>query len=177
MPGRQLKRGLVQVYTGNGKGKTTAALGLAIRAAGQGMRVFIGQFMKGVPYGELEILIHVSNITIRQFGSPHWVHPKSIRDEDRRLAEEGFEEARKVVLSEEYDVAILDEINVVLAFGLLPLEPVLDLIANKPAMLELVLTGRGAPREIMEVADLVTEMVPVKHPFDKGIEARRGIEF
>ncbi|MBI4317097.1 MAG: cob(I)yrinic acid a,c-diamide adenosyltransferase [Chloroflexi bacterium] len=177
MPDRPFGRGLVQVYTGAGKGKTTAALGLSIRAVGHGLRVFIAQFMKGVTYGELRTLLGIPNITIRQFGSSHWIIPGQIKEEDKQLAFAGFERACEAISSGQYDLAILDEINVALSFGLLPLGPILDLIATKPLQVELVLTGRNAPREVIDLADLVTEMVPIKHPFQKGVPARRGIEW
>lgn len=174
---KPFQRGLVQVYTGSGKGKTTAAIGLAIRAAGQGLRVYIAQFMKGVSYGELNILSKIPNLTVRQFGLPHWIIPSRITDEDREAASRGFDEAREAVFSGEYDVVIMDEVNVALAWQLVPLEKVVDLIRFKPPEVELVLTGRLARPEIIALADLVTEMVPIRHPFEKGILARKGIEF
>ncbi len=177
LPKRTFDRGLVQVYTGPGKGKTTAAIGLAIRAVGQGLRVYIAQFMKGVTYGELNTLAKVGNITVKQFGAPHWIVPERITPEDREAANKGFDEVREAVFSGDYDIVVMDEINVATAWRLVPLERVLDLIRTKPAEVELVLTGRLARPEIVELADLVTEMVPVKHPFEKGIFARRGIEF
>ncbi len=177
LPARHFERGLVQVYTGTGKGKTTAALGLAIRAAGHGLRVFIAQFMKGANYGELNTLARISNISVKQFGQAHWVLPEHITEDDRKAAREGFDEARAAVLSGRYDVVVLDEINVATAWDLVPLEWLLDLIRDKPRNVELVLTGRLARQEIIEAADLVTEMVQIKHPFEKGISARQGIEF
>lgn len=177
LPDRPFERGLVQVYTGAGKGKTTAAIGLSIRAVGQGLRVYIAQFMKGVTYGELKTLANVGNITVRQFGSPHWIIPDRITPEDSEAANRGFDEVREAVFSGDYDIVIMDEINVATAWGLVPLERVVDLIVNRPPKVELVLTGRLARPEIIELADLVTEMVPIKHPFEKGIFARRGIEF
>lgn len=176
-PPRRWERGLVQVYTGDGKGKTTAALGLALRAAGQGFRVYIAQFMKGIPYGEVLALRQVAGITLRQFGRAEWVHPERVREEDRQAAQEGLQAAKAAVFSGEYDLVILDEINVALAWGLLPQAEVLALVSAKPPPVELVLTGRYAPAKVMELADLVTEMKLVKHPYDKGIRARRGIEF
>src|SRR3990172_8569569 len=160
--------GLVQVYTGAGKGKTTAALGLACRAAGQGLSVLIVQFMKGVAYGELSALCKIENIRIVQFGEPHWVHPSEIRQEDRNQARQGLDYAERAVLSGDYQLVVLDEINVALSYKLLPVDLVVDLIRRKPANVELVLTGRGAPKQVLDVADLVTKMVEVKHPYHKG---------
>ena len=169
--------GLVQVYTGAGKGKTTAALGLACRAAGQGLSVLIVQFMKGVAYGELSALRKLENITIVQFGEPHWVHPSEIRQEDKDQARRGLDYAERAVFGGEYQLVVLDEVNVALSYKLLPVESVVDLIRRKPANVELVLTGRGAPKQVLELADLVTKMVEVKHPYHKGVLARRGIEY
>ena len=177
LPDRSFKKGLVQVYTGDGKGKTTAALGLALRALGQGLRVYVIQFMKGVPYGELNLLRTLPNISIIQFGNPQWVDPDNISEEERLRAQQGFDHAKEVIHSSKYDIVILDEINVAVSLKLLPLEPVLDLIRSRPEKVELVLTGRSAAQEVVELADLVTEMRLVKHPFEKKIGARRGIEY
>lgn len=177
LPSQPFERGLVQVYTGNGKGKTTAAIGLAIRAVGQGLRVFIGQFMKGSTYGELSTLALIPNITLRQFGTGRWVIRGQAAPEDIEAAQKGFAEVEEAVFSGDYDVVVMDEINVATAWQLIPLEKVIELIRHKPAKVELVLTGRAAPPEIVDLADLVTEMMPIKHPADKGIFARKGIEF
>jgi cob(I)alamin adenosyltransferase len=174
----KLTEGLVQVYTGNGKGKTTASLGLAFRAAGHGLRVRILQFMKGsTVYGELESARRLApEITIEQVGRDTFVSRSHPDPEDARLAREGFEKAKEIVLSGEYDLVILDEINCAVDFGLIPVTEVADLIRFKPAHIELVLTGRGAHPEIVELADLVTEMREVKHYFNSGRHARTGIE-
>lgn len=171
------QRGLVQVYTGNGKGKTTAALGLALRAAGYGLRTKVIQFLKGVPYGELSSVSGVPSITIEQFGTKEWLHPQSIREEDRRRAREAMRRAREVVARGEANIVVLDEVNLALDWKMLPAAEVLDLMATKPDAIELVLTGRSCPAEIMAAADLVTEMHEVKHPYQRGIDARGGIEF
>ncbi|MGB5932338.1 MAG: cob(I)yrinic acid a,c-diamide adenosyltransferase [Anaerolineae bacterium] len=173
-----LKRGLVQVYTGEGKGKTTAALGLAMRAAGHGLKVYIIQFMKGWPnYGELKTVGGHPQITLRQFGRPEFVDPDKPEPLDREMAQEALREARRVLTSGSYDLVILDEVNVALKYGLIELRDVLALIEEKPKHLELVLTGRYAPPEVIERADLVTEMREVKHPYRIGIEGQEGIEY
>jgi cob(I)alamin adenosyltransferase len=174
----RLDQGLIEVYTGGGKGKTTAALGLALRAAGQGLQVYIVQFMKGWPdYGELTALKRQPNITLVQFGRPDFVDRDNPDPQDVRMAQEALEHSFDIVSSGRYDVVILDEINVALDFGLVSLERVLALLDAKPPYVELVLTGRAAHPEIIERADLVTEMLSTKHPYDKGIDCRKGIEY
>jgi len=174
----KLEKGLVQVYTGDGKGKTTAAFGLALRAIGRGLKVYIIQFIKGgFDYGELYVVDKLPNITLRAFGRGRFVTELPPPEEDVELAEEALELAEKVVKSGEHDVVILDEINVALHLKLISLERVLELIKNKPEHVELILTGRYAPKEIIDVADLVTEMREVKHPYRSGYQARKGIEF
>ncbi len=167
--------GYVHVYTGNGKGKTTAALGLAVRAAGRGYKTFIGQFLKGVEYGELKIEEFTNGLVkIRQFGKKTFVH--DITEEDIKLAEKGFEECRKAIFSGNYHIVVLDEINVAIYFRLIKTEDVVKLIKEKPKGVEIVLTGRYAPKVLIEIADLVSEIREVKHYYQKGIEARDGIE-
>ena len=174
----KLEKGLVQVYTGNGKGKTTAAFGLALRAIGRGLKVYIIQFIKGgFDYGELYIVDKLPNLTLKAFGRGKFVTQKPAGKEDVELAGEALTLADEVVKSGEYDIVILDEINVALNLKLIKTEKVLELIKNKPKHVELVLTGRYAPDEIIEVADLVTEMKEVKHPYNKGYQARKGIEY
>lgn len=170
--------GLVQVYTGDGKGKTTAAIGLAVRAAGHGMHTYVGQFLKGRPYGELEALKRLAPwVTVEQYGLDSWTHVDRVTPEQRAAAEAGLDRARTALLSGEYELVVLDEVNVALFFKLLTEEAVLALMANRPAHVELVLTGRRAPQAILEQADLITEMVEVRHPYQRGIEARQGIEY
>ena len=172
------RQGLIQVYTGPGKGKTTAALGLALRAAGQSMRVYIIQFMKGWPhYGELVSVQKLPEITLRQFGRPEFVDKDNPHPEDIRLAREALDHARQIIDGGEHDMLILDEVNVALAWGLIEMEELLSLMDAKPKDMELVLTGRSAHPEVMKRADLVTEMLDIKHPFDAGVPARQGIEF
>ncbi|MGC8873157.1 MAG: cob(I)yrinic acid a,c-diamide adenosyltransferase [Chloroflexia bacterium] len=176
--GGEERRGFVQVYTGDGKGKTTAALGLALRAAGHGLYTYIGQFMKGQPYGELEAArLLAPYLTIEQYGRPSFVHVRHATPEDIRCAHEGLARAREALLSGRYDIVVLDEVCVALHFGLLTLPEVLSLLNERPAKVELVLTGRRAPKELLDRADLVTEMREIKHPYASGVSARPGIEY
>jgi cob(I)alamin adenosyltransferase len=174
----KLEKGLVQVYTGNGKGKTTAAFGLALRAIGRGLKVYIIQFIKGgFDYGELYIAKDLPNLTLKAFGQGKFVTQMPPSKEDVKIANEAFKLAEEVVKSGKYDMVILDEINVAISLRLIKVEEVLELIKNKPEHVELVLTGRYAPKEIVEVADLVTEMKEIKHPYTQGFPPRKGIEF
>jgi len=174
----KLEKGLIQVYTGNGKGKTSAAFGLALRAVGNGLKVFVIQFIKGgFDYGELRAVKFLPNLELRAFGRGKFILEMPPDREDVRLAREGFELAKKVVESGDFDVVVLDEINVAMYLKLLRVSEVLDVIRSKPKHVELVLTGRNAPSEIVEVADLVTEMREVKHPFASGLQPRKGIEY
>jgi len=174
----KLEQGLVQVYTGNGKGKTSAAFGLALRAIGRGLKVYIIQFIKGgFDYGELYTVDRFPNLELKAFGRGRFVTEKPPNEEDVKLSEEALALAEEVVKGGEYDIVILDEINVALNLKLIDLERVLELINNKPKHVELVLTGRYAPKEIIKAANLVTEMKEVKHPFNKGYQARKGIEY
>jgi cob(I)alamin adenosyltransferase len=172
-----LEQGCTQVYTGNGKGKTTAALGLSLRALGRGLRVCFFQFIKGGgPYGEQLIAAKLgSDFTIIQTGSSGWVNTKDI-SEDRRLAQEALQQAREELLTGKYDLFVCDEILGAVGFGLVDLEQVLEFIRLKPGGVELVLTGRNAPEEVVQLADLVTEMHEVKHYYRAGVPARTGIE-
>ena len=173
-----MEKGLVQVYTGDGKGKTSAAFGLALRAAGRGLRVFVIQFIKGgFDYGELYAVKQLPNLELKAFGQGKFVTQVPPSQKDIALAKEAMALARRVVEKGEYDVVILDEVNVAIHLGLLSLEEVLKLVRAKPKNVELVLTGRNAPKEIVEVADLVTEMREVKHPYAKGVKPRKGIEY
>ncbi len=168
---------MVQVYTGDGKGKTTAAFGLALRAAGHNWRVLIVQFMKGNSgYGEVVSAKYVPGLDVRQFGLKTFVEKGNPKPEDLTLAQEGLEFARKAIRSGKYQLVILDEINVAVDYGLLPLEDVLNLCRQCPPEVELVLTGRGAKGQLLEVADLVSEIKEIKHPFQKGVVNRVGID-
>ena len=172
-------KGFTQIYTGNGKGKTTAAIGLAIRAAGRGYKTFIAQFMKKGDYGEtLFINEHLKGyITIEQFGLPRFHHSeKGVTEEETKAAMEGIEAVKIAVQSQEYNIVILDEINVLLYFNIIDSKHVIEIIENKPENVELILTGRNAPEEIQKKSDLVTEMKEIKHYFKKNITSRNGIE-
>jgi cob(I)alamin adenosyltransferase len=173
-----MEQGLIQVYTGDGKGKTTAAFGLALRAAGKGFKVFIVQFLKGRPYGELESVKKLAPlITVVQSGLDSFVKKGEPSEEDLRLAHEGLILAKEAILSCEYDIVVLDEVNVAVELGVLTVEEVVLLLDAKPAGVELVLTGRFAPEEFCERADLITDMRCVRHCYDKGVPMREGIEF
>lgn len=174
----RLEKGLVQVYTGNGKGKTSAALGLALRATGRGLKVYVIQFIKGgFDYGELHVVDRLPNLTLKAFGRGKFITSKPPEKEDVKLAEEALKLAEEITQSREYDVVILDEINVALHLKLIKLQEVEEMIKRKPENVEIVLTGRNAPEEIIELADLVTELKEIKHPFSKGFQARKGIEY
>jgi len=174
-----LLEGLVQIYTGDGKGKTTAAFGLALRAVGHGFRVYIIQFMKGNDgSGELEGVKRLSpECQIEHFGGPGWVHKGERLKENIEEAYKAFLRAQEIILSGNWDIVILDEILNALWFELIPESEVLELLSKKPSHMELILTGRNASQPLIERADLVTEMVKRKHPCEKGIMSRQGIEF
>jgi cob(I)alamin adenosyltransferase len=171
-----MRRGYVQVYTGDGKGKTTAALGLALRAAGAGLSVFIAQFVKKQKCSEHRALERFSGIiTVRRYGGG--LIPKTGPDEaDVASARKGIREVTGLIRTGSYDVVILDEINVAIDLGLVGVDDVLRLIRERPAHIELILTGRNADKRIIAEADLVTEMREVKHYFKKGVAGRGGIE-
>jgi cob(I)alamin adenosyltransferase len=169
--------GLIHVYTGNGKGKTTAAVGQAIRACGHGARVVMIQFMKGREYGELRCADLLDNFEILQFGRDQFVDKSNPAQIDIEYARKGLNAAKEIVEKGDCDLLVLDEINVALDFALLPVEEVLALLAGKPEQIEVILTGRNAPQEMIDIADLVTEMREIKHPYQLGIEMRKGIEY
>ncbi len=167
---------MVHIYTGDGKGKTTAALGLALRAAGHGMRSFIGQFMKGSAYGELTSLARIPEIEVRQFGWPDCIRRGDVTDFHREKSRAGLAVCREMAKSRAFDLLILDEACVALWFGLLDEADLLDFIRRHRDTHEIVLTGRNAPPALLATADLVTRMACERHYFDKGVEARTGIE-
>ena len=170
--------GLVQVYTGSGKGKTTAALGLAMRAIGHGLTVYMIQFMKGkTNYGELHSAKRLPNFKIEQFGRPSFVDKKKPAQADIKGAEKALRKAKKIIESGKWAIVILDEINVALDYKLIQVKDVLELVRSKPHHVELVLTGRKAPKSMISVADLVSEVREVKHPYrTRKLKSRRGIE-
>jgi len=170
-------QGRFQIYTGEGKGKTTASLGLAVRAVGNGFPVYIGQFMKGRDYGELHGVRHLPGLVLEQYGSPDWVYEGKIKPGQRQQAEAGLEKGKGALTGGAYRIVIMDELNVAIRFGLLPLEAAMELVKLRPADVELIITGRDADPALMELADLVTEMNPLKHYFSAGQMARRGIEY
>jgi cob(I)alamin adenosyltransferase len=175
---RKKNKGLIQVLTGNGKGKTSAALGSILRAAGHGFKVFIVFFMKGkYPYGEFSSLPRLPNVEVASFGLRCLVDRNNINPEEIEQAQLALKTAREAMLSGKYDIVVLDEVNVAVYFKLIPLDDVVKLVEAKPPELELILTGRYAEAAVIERADLVTEMVKVKHPYDKGVKARKGIEY
>jgi cob(I)alamin adenosyltransferase len=174
----RFSKGLIQVYTGNGKGKTTCALGLGLRAVGQGLKVYIIQFLKGRETGESRTAARLTpELTLRYFGRPGLGKLRSPTPEDLQIIREAWGLARRVIEAGEHDLVILDEINLALAFGQVPLTEVLETLNLRPPGVEVVLTGRQAPPEILELADLVTEMHPVKHYLQAGVPAREGIEY
>lgn len=169
-------KGYVQVYTGDGKGKTTAAIGMAIRAVGAGLKVFIGQFVKNMYYNELKPLQKFHpNVVVKQYGRSCFIY-NDPNEEDIQAARKGFDDIERIIKSKEYDVVILDEANIAMYYNLIPVNEFIRLIDEKPENVELVFTGRKAPGELLEKADLVTEMKEMKHYYNKGIEAREGIE-
>jgi len=172
-----LKKGYIHVYTGPGKGKTTAALGLGLRAAGAGLKVHMLQFMKGRRYSELDAIENIPGFTISQHGRDEFVCKENPEQIDIDLAQQGFAYAKEIIKKEKYDLVILDEINVAVDFNLIDVDDVLEIVEGKPEKLELVLTGRYAHPKITRIADYVTEMLEIKHPYQHGVEARKGIDF
>ncbi len=168
---------MIQVYTGNGKGKTTAAIGQAIRALGQGFKVLIIQFMKGEEYGEIRVLKNLPNIEVRQFGRPTFVKKGKPEEADIRLARAGLKFAEDKIKEGSVDMLILDELNVAIDYGLLSLTNVLPILQRAPKDMEIVITGRYAPDELMAIADLVSEIKEIKHPLRKGVVNRPGIDY
>ncbi|MDO9528547.1 MAG: cob(I)yrinic acid a,c-diamide adenosyltransferase [Syntrophales bacterium] len=174
----QYNKGLVMVFTGDGKGKTTAALGQALRAIGHGNRVYLLQFMKGRKYGELLAAEkYLPDLTFHLAGLDSFVMRDSPAPIDIELAKQGLDIAREVIESNEYDMVILDEITVAIDFALIPLNEVIQIIKNKPAKLHLILTGRYAPPEIIELADTVSEIKEIRHHYTAGIRERTGIDY
>ncbi|PLX09891.1 MAG: cob(I)yrinic acid a,c-diamide adenosyltransferase [Marinilabiliales bacterium] len=169
-------KGLVHIYTGNGKGKTTSAFGLALRASGSGKKVFIAQFVKGMHYSELDSIKKHENIELKQFGRDCFIEKAPVF-EDIKAAQEGFDYISEILVKDDYDMIILDEIFIALFYKLIRSEDLKRIILDKHVKIELILTGRYAPEEFYDIADLVTEMKEIKHYYNTGIEARPGIEF
>jgi cob(I)alamin adenosyltransferase len=171
-----MKKGYIQVYTGNGKGKTTAAIGLAVRATGAGLKVYFCQFLKGRPTSEIKILKTLkSHCTLLRSGRKSFViNPQKC---DFEYASTCFSKVSKVIKDGKYDVVILDEINNAMAINLIKANELVDIIKSRPVHLEIVLTGRNISPKILKIADLVTEMKEIKHYYTRGIQARKGIEF
>lgn len=169
-------KGYIQVYTGNGKGKTTAALGLALRAAGANKKVYIAQFVKGMKYSEINSLAKLQDfITMKQYGRKGFIK-RDPDEKDIQVAREGIQEVKEIMCSGKYQMIILDEANIATSYNLFSVDELLDFIEAKPEEVELVITGRTADLRIMEKADLVTEMKEIKHYYQKGVKARKGIE-
>lgn len=169
-------KGYIQLFTGNGKGKTTAAIGAAIRAAGDGKTVFIGQFVKGMHYSELESMKLIPQIQVQQFGLNCFIIKKPAQ-KDIDAAQKGLETVTDVIKKNSYNMVILDEICIALHYKLLPIKAIVKLLNEKPTEMEVILTGRYASKELIKKADLVTEMREIKHYYNEGIQARKGIEF
>lgn len=177
-PSHERKLGLIMVNTGPGKGKTTSALGLALRAIGHGHRVKMIQFMKGDPnFGELLVGERLPELEIEQYGLDRFVDPKDPEPEQVARAHAGYDAAVRAVQSGNYNVVILDEANVAMAFGLIPIDGVVNMLRSKPAHVEVILTGRDAPQAIIDAADYVNVITDAKHPYTKNVPARVGIEF
>ncbi len=173
------RRGLIIVFTGDGKGKTTAAVGTAVRALGHGLKVYLAFFLKGddFAHGEIEALSSLSGATVITSGQKGWVNQSNVTPELKKQVTKTFSAASSAVLSGEYDLVVLDEINVAIELGLVSEEELLSLMKKKPCRTNVILTGRHACPGVVEIADLVTELVSIKHPFYNGIGARKGIEY
>lgn len=168
-------KGYIHLYTGNGKGKTTAAIGLSIRAIGAGKKVFIAQFVKGMKYSEINALGKFPEIKIKQYGLDCFIKNKPTQ-KDIDIAQIGFEEVSKIILQNKYDIVVLDEICIALYYNLFDEKKVYNLLKSKPNNMEIIITGRYATDELYQIADLVTEMKEIKHYYNKGVLARKGIE-
>lgn len=170
-----MEKGYIQIYTGNGKGKTTAAIGLAVRAICAGKKVYMGQFVKGMDYSELKCVNYLPGMTIEQFGRGCFISGEP-EEEDIGCGKEGLDKIAEIFKKDEYDIYILDELNIALFYKLFSVEEFLEVLKLKNPSKELVITGRYAPQELINIADLVTEMREIKHYYEKGVEARKGIE-
>jgi len=177
-PSESPSEGLVYIFTGDGKGKTSAALGIILRTLGHGLRIYLVYFMKGdYPYGERGILSSLPNIKVDIFGHTGFIDPSNIKPEEKEQAQQALAAARRAMRSGSYDLIVLDEVNIAVAWKLVELDGIIKLITEKPEKVNLILTGRQADPRLIELADLVTEVVKVKHPYDKGIMARKGLDY
>jgi cob(I)alamin adenosyltransferase len=174
---RETRKGVLLVITGNGKGKTTSAFGAALRGLGHGFKIAVVQFMKGRIYGELEVLRDRLGVDVYQFGRNAFVDPKNPDPRDLELARQGLDKAWEIVRAQQHDLLILDEIIYVSSYGLLPESEVLALARSRPRWMDLILTGRGASAELIELADTVSDVREIKHHYKKGIESRAGMEY
>ena len=175
--GEEKRVGLIHCYTGDGKGKTTSSLGLVVRAVGKGHKAIVIQFMKGqIKYGELEGVKKLG-AEIEQYGRPDFVSKENPEPIDIELAEKGLARAKEVISSGDYDLVVLDEMNITLDYKLVSEDEVLEMLTARPPHVEVILTGRYAPKAILDIADYVTEMKEVKHPYQKGVQAREGVEY
>lgn len=170
-----VEKGYVHIYTGNGKGKTTAALGLSLRAICAGKKVYFGQFVKGMEYSELKAVEYLPNLEIKQYGKDCFIYNEPT-DEDIKLAQEGLEELGQILKEGSYDLVVLDELNIALFYKLFSLDQLIDVLDQRADHVEVVITGRYAPEKLIDYGDLVTEMKEIKHYYMKGVEARTGIE-
>ncbi len=171
-------KGLVEVFTGNGRGKTSAALGIVMRASGQGLKCHIVIFMKGnYPYGEQNMLNKLPGVSLQRYGQLTFVDPNNIKPEEKEEAREALDAAERAIMSGKYDLVVLDEVNVAAAWKLVDINDVISVVKSKPEQVTLILTGRFADEKLLEIADLVTEMREIKHPFQKGAKPRKGFDF
>lgn len=170
-----MDKGYIHVYTGNGKGKTTAALGLALRAVCAGKKVYIGQFVKGMKYSEIRAEEFLPGFKIQQFGRNCFI--KNVpTQKDIDAARRGLEISKEILKNGNYDIVVLDELNIALYYNLFSLEEVIEILENKKPQIEVIITGRYASEKLIEFADLVTEMKEIKHYYQQGVQAREGIE-
>jgi cob(I)alamin adenosyltransferase len=174
-----LDKGLVSILTGAGKGKTTSAIGTVIRAVGHGLRAYVVFFAKGEKFehGEFNVLANLSNVTMANFGRRGWIAKGQTTPEQREQAHQAIEAAHQAMLSGEYDLVVLDEINIAISAKLIEVDEIVRLIEEKPPNVELILTGRDADPRLVKMADLVSEILMIKHPFTEGVKARKGIDY
>lgn len=168
-------KGYIQIYTGNGKGKTTCALGLSLRAICNGYSVFFGQFLKGQDYSELKAVESLQNFTIRQYGTVNFVF-NNPSEKDIQMAKEGLSDIKREMLTNNYDIIVMDEVNIAIHKNLITVDDVIDILKLRPENTEMILTGRYAHEKLIEIADLVTEMKEIKHYYTQGVMSRAGIE-